>query len=313
MGEFLRKLFEPIAVDALVAQVGENPSIAGAGSRLIHGIAPLTPGHEGALSFCDPEGGAERVRASRSAVIVAGSGARMQPAAEQTLILVDDPRAWFIHAVEVALPAVGLPPEPAVGVHPRASVHPDAQVSPSAAIGDDVRIGAGTRVAPGAVIYAGCTVGANCCIGPGTVIGWVGLAYHEDRHGRRLFFPHLGGVRIGDWVDIGANCNVCRGILSDTTIGDQVKIGSLVYVGHGAVIEAKVWISAATAIAGHSRVGEGGLIGIGATFVDNVATGPGVLVGAGSVLTRSAQAGDKLVGVPARSVPTLRRFGPTPR
>jgi carbonic anhydrase/acetyltransferase-like protein (isoleucine patch superfamily) len=78
------------------------------------------------------------------------------------------------------------------------------------------------------------------------------------------------------------------------------------------VIEDNVWISAATAVAGHSRIGERELIGIGATFVDNVATGPGILVGAGGVLTRNAQAGDKLVGVPARTVATLR-LGPTPR
>jgi UDP-3-O-[3-hydroxymyristoyl] glucosamine N-acyltransferase len=313
MGEFLRKLPEPVAVDALVARIPQRATVAGAGSRMIRGIAPLSPGQPEALSFCDPGGPADRVRESRSAVIVVAPGAELRATAEQTLIVVEDPRAWFIQAVEALLPAVGRPPEPMVGVHPRASVHRDAQISAGAALGDNVRIGAGTRVGPGAVIYAGSTVGSNCCIGPGTVIGWVGLAYHEDRHGHRLFFPHLGGVRIGDWVDIGANCCVCQGILSDTTIGDQVKIGSLVYVGHGAVIEDQVWISASTAIAGHARIGDSGLIGIGSIVVDNVTTGSGVLVGAGSVVTRNAADGDKLVGVPARHVPTLRRFGPTPR
>jgi len=313
MGEFVRQLPEPATADALVARTPGSATIAGAGSRLIRGIAPLSPGQKDALSFCDPEGSAERVRESLSAVIVVASDADLHPAAAQTLIAVADPRAWFIRAVETLLPAAGRPAEPAIGISPRATVHPGAQVSASASIGDGVRIGAGTRVGPGAVIYAGSVVGANCCIGPGTVIGWVGLAYHEDCQGHRLFFPHLGGVRIGDWVDIGANCCICQGILSDTTLGDQVKLGSLVYVGHGAVIEDKVWLSASTAVAGHARIGTGGLIGIGATVVDNVETGSGVLVGAGSVVTRNAEAGDKLVGAPARHVPTLRRFGPTPR
>jgi len=313
VGEFFRELPEPVAVDALVARIPDSGAIAGTGGRRICGIAALAPGREGALSFCDAGAPAECVWASRSSVIVVASGADMRPAAEQTLIVVEDPRTWFIQAVETLLPAIGRSSDPAVGIHPQAAVHPDAQISASACIGNDVRIGAGTRIGPGAVIYPGSTVGTNCCIASGTVIGWVGLAYHEDRHGHRRFFPHLGGVRIGDWVDIGANCCVCRGILSDTTIGDQVKIGSLVYVGHGDVIEDKVWISAATAIAGHSRIGKNGLIGIGATVVDNVATEPGVLIGGGSVLTRNAQAGDNLVGVPARRVPKLRRFGPTPR
>lgn len=316
MGEFFRKLPQPVAVDGLVARIQATTSVAtivGDAGRLVRGISPLTPGREGALSFCDPGAAPERIHASRSAVIFATAQSDLRPSAEQTLVLVDDPRATFIHAVEAIIPKVGRPTEPAVGIHPRASVHRDAQISPSAAIGEGVSIGAGTRVGAGAVIYAGCSIGSNSCIGPGTVIGWVGLAYHQDRHGRRLFFPHLGSVRVGDWADIGANCCVCQGILSDTTIGDQVKIGSLVYVGHGAVIEDKVWISAATAVAGHAHIGERGLIGIGAIIVDNVTTGPDVLVGAGSVVTRDAPADDKLIGVPARSVPKLRRFGLTPR
>ena len=46
---------------------------------------------------------------------------------------------------------------------------------------------------------------------------------------------------------------------------------------------------------------------------DNVAIHEGVLVGGGSVVTRDAAAGSKLYGVPAHPVPTMRRFGPTPR
>jgi len=134
----------------------------------------------------------------------------------------------------------------------------------SAAIAEGVSIGPGTRVGPGAVIYAGCTIGANCSIGPGAVVGWVGLAYHRGKDGRRTLFPHLGGVRIGDWVDIGANSCLCRGMLSDTLIGDS-------------------------------------------------AIGQGVIVGGGAVVTRTAAEGEKLVGVPARHAPKLRRFGPTPR
>jgi UDP-3-O-[3-hydroxymyristoyl] glucosamine N-acyltransferase len=313
MGAFFRKLPEPVTVDALVARIPVTATVVGRGDRPIHGIAPLGPGHDDALSFCDPGGTAERVRASPSAVVIVAPTAGMQPGAAQTLIVVDDPRAWFIQAVDALLPAVGRPAEPNVGVHRDADVHSEAQIADSAAIGDAVRIGAGTRIGPGAVIYTGSVIGANCVIGPGTAIGWVGLAYHEDRLGIRRFFPHLAGVRVGDWVDIGANACVCQGILSDTTIGNQVKMGSLVYVGHGAVIEDRVWISAATAIAGHSHVGEGGLIGIGSIIIDNVATAPGVLVGAGSVVTRNAQTGEKLAGVPARPIPTLRRFGPTPR
>jgi UDP-3-O-[3-hydroxymyristoyl] glucosamine N-acyltransferase len=102
-------------------------------------------------------------------------------------------------------------------------------------------------------------------------------------------------------------------MLSHTTIGDDAKIGALVYVSHGVVIEARAWLSAGTAVAGHARIAAGALLGIGSVVIDNVSLGAGVLVGGGSVVTKRAEAGTKLHGVPAHPVPTMRRFGPTPR
>ncbi len=313
MVDFFRALPTSLTADVLVAKVPGDARILGKRDRPVRGIAPLDPGRDDALSFCDAGASVERIVASRSAVVIAARSVDPPALDGRTLIVVEDPRTWFIDAVAALLPGVGRPHEPAVGIHPHADVHPDARIADSACIGECVQIGAGTRVGPGVVIYAGTIIGAHCVIGPGTVIGWVGLAYHEDRQGVRRFFPHLAGVRIGDWVDIGANACVCQGILSDTIIGNQVKIGSLVYMGHGAVIEDKVWISAATSIAGHAHIGERGLIGIGTTIIDNVTTAPDVLVGAGSVVTRNAQPGEKLAGVPAQPKPALRRFGPTPR
>jgi UDP-3-O-[3-hydroxymyristoyl] glucosamine N-acyltransferase len=102
-------------------------------------------------------------------------------------------------------------------------------------------------------------------------------------------------------------------MLSHTTIGDAAKIGSLVYVSHGVVVEARAWLSAATAVAGHASIAADALLGIGSVVIDNVAIHEGVLVGGGSVVTRDAAAGSKLYGVPAHPVPRMRRFGPTPR
>jgi len=311
MSEFIRSLDCALSVRALAARMSGASSIVGDPDRLVQGLGALLPGQRGALTFCDALDAQDQVVASAASVVAVATP--LQPTRDQTLLVVEDPRAWFIHAVDVLLPGSGRPREPAIGIHASARVHPDATISPAAAIGEDVSIGPGTRVGPGAVIYAGCTIGANCSIGPGAVVGWVGLAYHQRKDGRRAFFPHLGGVRIGDWVDIGANSCLCRGMLSDTLIGDSAKIGSLVYLGHGTVIGENAWVSAASALAGHSTVGANGLLGIGAIVIDNTAIGPGVIVGGGAVVTRAAAAGEKLVGVPARHAPTLRRFGPTPR
>jgi UDP-3-O-[3-hydroxymyristoyl] glucosamine N-acyltransferase len=311
MSEFIKPLERSISVRMLVDRVARGATILGDPARQVDGVGALLPGHPRALTFCDAADA--QCRLALSAASVVAVAAPLQPAPEQTLIVVADPRAWFIHAVDALLPGSARPREPAVGVHASASVHADAEVSPSAAIGERVVIGPGTRVGPGAVIYADCTIGANCCIGPGAVIGWVGLAYHQDIDGRRAFFPHLGGVRIGDWVDIGAHSCVCRGMLSDTTVGDSAKVGSLVYLSHGTTVGDHAWVSASAAVAGHASIGANAVLGIGAVVIDNVALEPGVIVGGGGVVTRAAKAGEKLVGVPARHAPALRAFGPTPR
>ena len=311
MSAFIRPLDQAISVRTLVERVPGAAGIVGDPDREVQGLGALLPGHRGALTFCDAADAQGRLGSSQCSVIAVAAPA--QPTRTQTLLVVDDPRAWFIRAVDLLLPDSARPREPAPGVHPSARVQADAVISASAAIGEGVFIGRGTRVGPGAVIYAGCTIGANCSIGPGAVIGWVGLAYHQGKDGRRAFFPHLGGVRIGDWVDIGANSCVCRGMLSDTTIGDDAKIGSLVYLSHGTTIGDGAWVSAAAAVAGHATVGANGVLGIGAIVIDNVTLEPGVVVGGGGVVTRTAKTGEKLVGVPARHAPSLRRFGPTPR
>jgi UDP-3-O-[3-hydroxymyristoyl] glucosamine N-acyltransferase len=311
MSEFIRPLHQPTSARALVAGIAGVARIVGDPDRPVLGLGALSPGHPNTLTFCDAADAQDRLAASSASVIAVS--APLKPAKEQTLIIVDDARAWFIRAVDFLLPGSSRPREPDIGVHPRARIHANAQVSSAAAVGEGVSIAAGTRVGPGAVIFADCTIGANCCIGPGAVIGWVGLAYHRGKDGTRAFFPHLGSVRIGDWVDIGANACICRGMLSDTTIGDSAKIGSLVYLSHGTTLGANAWVSASAAVAGHSTVGANGLLGIGAVIIDNIAIEAGVIVGGGSVVTRSARTGEKLVGVPARHAPTLRRFGPTPR
>ena len=48
----------------------------------------------------------------------------------------------------------------------------------------------------------------------------------------------LGGVRIGDDVEIGANTCIDRGALDDTVIEDGVKLDNLIQIGHNVRIGA---------------------------------------------------------------------------
>jgi UDP-3-O-[3-hydroxymyristoyl] glucosamine N-acyltransferase len=309
---FVRALPVPSTARA-IARLIASSVVDGEAERPIKGIGSLSTVESDVLAFCDATRAAERLATTRASTIIVPRGADAKPRPDQTFLVVDDVRATFIDVVHLLLPDSARPRDPSPGVDPVALVDSSAIVATSACIGGNVVIGPRTRVAPGAVIYDDCHIGSDCVIGPNAVVGWVGLAYHDRADGRRAFFPHLAGVRIGSGVDIGAQACVCRGMLSHTIIGDDVKIGSLVYVSHGVVVEARAWLSAGTAIAGHATIAREALLGIGSVVIDNVMLDAGVLVGGGSVVTRHAAAGSKLYGVPARPVPTMRRFGPTPR
>ena len=65
----------------------------------------------------------------------------------------------------------------------------------------------------------------------GAVIGADGFGFAPTQ-GRWVKIEQLGGVRIGDDVDIGANTCIDRGALDDTVIEDGVKLDNLIQIGH---------------------------------------------------------------------------------
>ena len=311
MNAFARELLQPTSAREVRERLADA-TLVGNPDRPIRAIGALSSQAADVLAFCDAPATHERIAGSPASVVVVPKSSAA-PDSARTLIGVDDVRAAFIDLVDALLPGSARPLDPAPGIAPRANVDASAAVSPLACIGANVQIGARTRIAPGAIVYDDTWIGADCVVGANAVIGWVGLAYHDRADGRRSLFPHLAGVRIADRVDVGAQACVCRGMLSHTLIGDDVKIGSLAYVSHGVAVASRAWLSAGTAIAGHATIDASALLGIGAVIVDNVAIGANAIVAGGAVVTRSAGAGARLQGVPAQPVTTMRRFGPTPR
>jgi UDP-3-O-[3-hydroxymyristoyl] glucosamine N-acyltransferase len=312
MTAFARILARPTTARALCAAIPQA-DVIGDPDRVVGCVGSLAATADDLLAFCDVADASERLTLTRASVVLVRAGARAWPRPGQTLIAVDDVRAVFIDIVLHLFPDSERPADPPPGIDATARIDVSASIAPSACIGAAVVIGANSRVAAGAIFYADCEVGSDCVIGPNAVIGWVGLSYHDRKDGRRSFFPHLAGVRIGDRVDVGAHTCVCRGMLSHTTLGDDARIGSLVYVSHGVDVGARSWLSAGAAVAGHAKIGDNVLLGIGSIVVDNVELEPGVRTGGGSVVTRNAGAGTTVQGVPAHPVAGMRRFGPTPR
>lgn len=179
-----------------------------------------------------------------------------------------------------------LHPEPAMtgGIHPSAVVAHDAHVDPSAwigamavveegaRIGPRVFVGSGSIVGPGCrideesrlvvrvTLCAGTQVGKRVLIQPGAVIGREGFGFAKDGE-RWVRIPQLGGVRLGDDVEIGANTTVDRGTLEDTLIADGAKLDNLIQIGHNCRIGENTAMAGCSGISGSTKIGNNCIIG----------------------------------------------------
>ena len=195
-------------------------------------------------------------------------------------------------------------------------VHPAATVDPEAEVGEDVSIGAASVVGPGAVIGQGCRIGPGCVIeggvrlGPdchllanvtlhrgtaigararllaGAVVGSDGFGFaNEEGHWVRV--PQLGGVRLGDDVEVGANTTIDRGAIEDTVIEDGVKLDNQIQIAHNVHIGTDTAIAGCVGIAGSTTIGRRCAIGGGVGIVGHLEIADGVMVTAMSLVSQS--------------------------
>ena len=145
----------------------------------------------------------------------------------------------------------------------------NSHVGSNSFIGDNVCIGAGAYLYPNVTIYKNVNIGKNVIIHSGTVIGADGFGYIDDS-GKWVKIPHIGGVQIGDNVEIGANTSIDRGTLNNTVIGDGVKIDNQIQIAHNVHIGDNTAIAACVGIAGSAKIGKNCTIGGMAGIQDHV-------------------------------------------
>jgi UDP-3-O-[3-hydroxymyristoyl] glucosamine N-acyltransferase len=118
------------------------------------------------------------------------------------------------------------------------------------------------------------------------VIGADGFGF-APHQGAWEKIEQLGGVRIGDDVDIGANTCIDRGALADTVIEDGVKLDNLIQVAHNVKIGRNTAIAACTGIAGSTTIGAQCTVGGAAMITGHISICDGAHVSAGTFVSRS--------------------------
>ncbi|MBW2065846.1 MAG: hypothetical protein JRJ03_13080, partial [Deltaproteobacteria bacterium] len=156
-------------------------------------------------------------------------------------------------------------------------------------------------------------IGKDCIIKSNTTIGDHGFGFARDGKGKLVQFPHIGGVRIGDRVEIGANCTVVRATLDMTVIEDDVKTDDHVHIAHNCRIGPRTLIAAGAILSGNVTVGAEVWISPNSTIIDYGIVGEKAFIGLGAVVIRPVGAGETVVGNPGRVLRKTETEAGSPR
>ncbi len=282
-------------------------------------IANLETAGEGDISFLsDPKYVPFLAKTAASAVLVKSGHL---PECHTNALVVNDPYVGFARVAQL----LDTTPQPAEGIHPSAVIAEDVVVAEGVSIGANSVIESGVKLAAGVRIGAGCFVGKNsslgknsrlwanvtiyhnvrigesCLIQSGCVIGGDGFGYANER-GEWIKIPQLGGVRIGNRVEIGACTTVDRGALDDTVIADNVIIDNQCQIAHNVEIGYGTAIAGGSVFAGSTKIGKYCIIGGAAVVNGHIRVCDQVTITGMSMVMRSIdEPGIYSSGIPAQS------------
>jgi UDP-3-O-[3-hydroxymyristoyl] glucosamine N-acyltransferase len=171
-------------------------------------------------------------------------------------------------------------------------------------VGRNVVLGNNCVIFANVTVYEGCVLGAGVRVHSGSVIGADGFGYASEQKSNgevehhKIY--HLGGVVIGDGVEIGANCCVDRGTVGDTRIHAFVKIDNLVQIAHNCEVGEGTIICGSAGMAGSSSTGRYVYVAGGAGLNNQIHVSDGAKIGAACLVSKDVGPGEMVMGNPLR-------------
>ena len=317
-------LTKDIAIALGASRVGDGAKDI---ARIVH---PDDAQHPEDLAVAIMSDTADALMRTRAEAAVVSAKRMPDPAKFASLIVIEEGRTAL--AILSALFDGG--PAHGTGVHPTAVVAPDAELGEGVSIGPFVVIGPGSKIGAGTAILSHASLGANVVVGTNAlihsgvrigdrvvigdrviihfnaVIGADGFSFAPELGPRMPYPPELvlkrvhslGGVIIGDDVEIGANSTIDRATLRSTRIGSGTKIDNQVQIGHNVTIGMNCLICGKVGISGSVAIGDRVRIGGGAGIADHVTIGNEAIVGAASGVGSDVAEGVYVFGYPAVAI-----------
>lgn len=243
---------------------------------VVTGVSKIDKSAPNTISFLSNPKYVECLYDAESSVVIVNRDIKLDREVKPTLIKVDDAYmaiATLLEMYEQMKPKkVGI--EKPSYISESAKVGDRVYIGAFAYLGEDVKIGDGVKIYPnsyigdgvtvadnttifaGVKIYSGCKIGSGSIIHAGAVIGSDGFGFAPNEDGSYKKIAQVGGVVVGDDVEIGANSTIDCGTMDPTVIENGVKIDNLVHIAHNVTVGEHTAMAAQVGVAGSATIGK---------------------------------------------------------
>lgn len=303
-----------------------NATLQGDANVLISGVGTISSAKENEIAFVADSKYRKYIPTTKASAVILTANEANAFHVPNALICAD-PKLVFAKVVALLHPYEQIQPfrHPNATIASSAKIHDNTYIGPNCVIGervviganvvlqancvigDDCVIGEDTVINPQVTIYHHCIIGKDCHIHSGVVIGSDGFGFAKNK-ANWLKVGQIGGVKIGDRVEIGANTTIDRGAIEDTEIGNDVILDNLIQIGHNVKIGEGTAIAATCGIAGSAVIGKHCLIGGGTGIVGHIQIADFVnIVGSSNVGQSITEPGAYASGLTTTDMKTWKR------
>ena len=339
------------SIERIAEAIGAR-AVGETGLIISHAAEPASAGPD-ALAVAMAPSYAAALAQGQARAAVLWEGADWQAMGLAAAVLVSRPRYALSGLTRLLDDGPELAPgiHPTALIDPTAVIGEGAAIGPFVVAGRGVRIGARARIAShvsigagsalgeDALLHPGARIGRNVRIGDrftaqsGAAIGGDGFSFVspqasgmeearramsdavEATHHQWVKIHSLGGVDIGDDVEVGANATIDAGTIRATRIGSGTKIDNLVMIGHNVVAGENCLFCGLSGVAGSTVIGDRVVLAGQSGLVDNISVGSDVVVSAGTKVLSNVPSGRVMMGylatkmsVQVESYKALRRL-----